>query len=161
MNKINNKLIENFSDISDVELTAVYKKTIHDYKKYKVIEKLVLEIIYDLGYSKKLPINHELENRYKAITKVAEARKLILPRKLGKVVIKKADVISQIEEMKELETKWIEEHSYLYDGFYDGLEYDHLNSETKKNSLDRIEEIQELYSKVITIIDPEKKVKTK
>ena len=156
-----NKLLKAFSDISDVELITIYKKTIHDYQKYKLIEKLILEIINNMGEVREIPINYELENRYRKMNQLAIARKIAIPTKKDKIVIKKIDIINQIKETLKRETANIEANSYLYDGYYDGLENDHLNPETKKNSLDLISETEELYSKVLEVVEPTTKTKTK
>ena len=87
-----------FSNVSDEVLKVELNKIIHEYRKSKKIEEIILEIIYDLGYSKKLPINHELDNRFKKITKVSELRKIDQPKKMGKIIITKEDIIKALYE---------------------------------------------------------------
>ena len=106
----NNKLLMEFSNVSDEVLKVELNKIIHEYRKSKKIEEIILEIIYDLGYSKKLPINHELDNRFKKITKVSELRKIDQPKKMGKIIITKEDIINALYEIKEREAKWVDEH---------------------------------------------------
>lgn len=153
----NNKLLMEFSNVSDEVLKVELNKIIHEYSKSKKIEKIILEIIYDLGYSKKLPINHELDNRFKKITKVSELRKIDQPKKMGKIIITKEDIIKALYEIKEREAKWIDEHSYLYDVYYDGLENEYTDYKSKKVSTEVKEEINAFYDMVINSLEPSKK----
>ena len=148
----NNKLLMEFSNVSDEVLKVELNKIIHEYRKSKKIEEMILEIIYDLGYSKKLPINHELDNRFKKITKVSELRKIDQP-----IIITKEDIIKALYEIKEREAKWIDEHSYLYDVYYDGLESTYTDHKSKKASTEVKEEINAFYDMVINSLEPSKK----
>lgn len=154
------KLLMEFSNISDEKLKIIAQKTIHDYEKSKKIEKMILEIIYDLGYSKKLPTNHDLDNRYKKITRLVELKGLKTSHDLD-IHITNEDIINELYEMSNRETKWIEDHSYLYDGYYDGLEASYTSYELKKGSLEAINEVSNFYQKIILEITPKTKVKSR
>ena len=158
--KQSKKLLMEFSDISDEELKVLTQKTIYDYEKSKKMEQMILDIIYDLGYSKILPINHELENKYKKITQLAQLRKIKLSKNI-EMNITTEDLINELHEISNRETKWIEEHSYLYDCYYDGLENDNIDVDKKKASLEVINEVSNFYQKVILEITPKQKAKVR
>lgn len=155
----NAKLLHELSDISDEELQVLLNKTIYDYRKNKKMQLIISDIIYDLGYYKRLPINYELENKYKIITKIAGLRSIIPTKKIEKIIITREDVIKELHEMSEREVKWVDDHSYLYDVYFDGLEDNYNDTKTKKLSIDKMTEIKEFYQEIISSVTEESRPK--
>ena len=140
---------------TDEELLKAFENTLYEYHKSLKISEIITEIIHDLGYSKQLSKDKKLETRFKILSHLAEKRNIPISNKLTPVVVNTSDIIKELNNMLLRDITWIENHSYLYDTRYNGID------ESKKGSIKQIMEIKDFYKKVITSVEPVKVDNTK
>lgn len=155
------RLLQEYAQLSDEELISVLSSTVIEVSKNNQVESIIREMLMGYGYAVEFSADHILISRYNNLLEVAKLRGITVSEECPHIEITMQDIIDGLEAIKERDTKWVEEHSYLYDAYYDGLEQDDTDVKTKKTSTEKIAEIEAFYQNIINDLksNPNRKVR--
>ena len=148
-------LLKHFVDIDNETLSKYLFEEIYKYYVLKKSTDLAREILSKYNVYTYKTINDYMFNRYEILLELATLRDIKVPLP-NEVEVTNIDIIFRIEEFKNEETNWIEEHNYLFDTYnphqdnYPKPEIiDMIPDEHTYPSNKKIEEVIQQYEEII------------
>lgn len=118
--KLNKKLLNQYSSITDQELLCFLNFKIKQYIIYKKSCMITQEILNRNGYTGTCNFNdRRIDFEYSKLVRIAKLRNIIIDIPEEEIVVYKDEVIKRLNTLWLSENRWLDEHNYLFDMEYE------------------------------------------